>query len=407
MLTLIKYELKKILGNRAGVVACMLALLFLVALPLLQYLMLDRYEGSQVYHGLDAVEFDKEQMNSHAGPVTAERAMEAHEALEQAQETLNAEIDEVTGEPLPVDDKAAREAWAIIWDSYYTWAESLIIGEDDLATDMEAMEANAKAKLRSSLDVQHFGARAVEYTEDEQDFWMGMAEQVSWPLNYGYTGPWKDALINCLMLGIGILAVCVVLSGVFAGEYQAKTAAIMLPTARGKSMLPWAKIVAALIFVSLYWLLITAGTLAVYVAVCGMDGWDLPYQLASLNVENPYPLTLCQVVLLKYLLGYVMVLGMGGITLLLSSKMRSVLPVALTSVALVFAGVLAEVMNMNPKVFALTPFSALTHAYDWLLSYGFAGFVVDLPTAAIVFYLVLFAICVPVSILFFRRHQVA
>ena len=404
MLMLIKYELKKILGNRAGMVACTLALCFLVGLPLLQYLMLDRYEGGRLYHGLDVVEFEKQRMNSHAGPVTAERALEAHEALLQAEETLSVEIDEVTGEPLPVDDAAARQARAIMVDGYYEWANSLIMGEDDVSMDMEA---NVKANLEDSLNTHYFGARVVEYTQAERDFWMGMADGISWPLSYGYTGPWKNVLMNSLMLGIGVLAVCVALSGVFSGEYQAKTAAIMLPTARGKSMLPWAKVVAAFIFVSLYWLFITAGSLGAYVAMCGVDGWDLPYQLSSLNVESPYPLTLSHVVLFKYLLGYVMVLGVSGVTLLLSSKMRSALPVALTSVALVLMGVLAEVMNTNPKVYALTPFSALTHVYEWLLSYDFGGFVVDLPSVAMVLYLVLFAICVPVSTLFFRRHQVA
>ena len=406
MLALIKYELKKILGNRAGMVACTVALLFLTGLPLAQYLTMDSYEGTRrVYSGLDAIEFEKEQMNSHAGPVTGERAMEAHEALEQVQETLNAEMDDDPENPEPHDEKAAQEAWVIFGDNYYSWADSLLYGPEDISTDLEA---NAKATLKESLDVQYFGNHAIEYTQAERDFWMGMADQVSWPLTYGYTGPWKYANMNSLLLGIGVLVVCIALSGVFAGEYQARTAAIVIPTKRGKSMLPWAKICASFIFVTVYWLLLTVATLGVYVAFCGVDGWDLPHQLLTTFTTNPYALTLSQAVLLKYLLAYVMSLGAGGLTLLLSSKLRSVLPVALIPIALIFLGVLAEVMNANPKIYGLAPFAALVHAYEtWLLSYDLGGFVIDLPCAVTVLYLVLFVVCMPLAMRFFRRHQVA
>ena len=151
MLSLIKYELKKILGNRAGMVACTVSLLFLAGLPLAQYLTMNSYEGTRVYSGLEAVAFEKEQMNTHAGPVTGERAMEAHEALERAQETLDAEREGDPANPEYRDEKAAQEAWAIIGDSYFNWADSLLYGPEDISTDLEA---NAKATLKESLNVQ-------------------------------------------------------------------------------------------------------------------------------------------------------------------------------------------------------------------------------------------------------------
>ena len=168
MLTLIKYELKKILGNRAGMVACTVALLFLTGLPLVQYLTMDSYEGTRIYSGLDAIAFEKEQMSSHAGPVTGERAMEAHEALEQAQETLNVEMEVDSANPEYRDEEAAQEAWSVIGDSYFNWADSLLYGSEDISTDLEA---NAKATLKNSLDVQNFGNFTIEYTPAERDFW--------------------------------------------------------------------------------------------------------------------------------------------------------------------------------------------------------------------------------------------
>ena len=412
MLTLIRYELKKILGNRAGMVVCLVVLLFLTGLPLVQYLMAYRYGGGQAYFGLDVEAFIKEQKNSHAGVLTEERIEADLAVIEHAGEVYStSSMEEMeSGSISTYSPKEYEDATVVITDDYYRFIQwSSVDWSVQSEQRLNSLEEAAKANVKETVERDNVDGHPVFRTQVEKDYWIEMVDRVAWPLTYGYAGAWSNALSNILLLGIGILAVCIALSGVFSGEYQTRTVAVLLPTRRGKSTLPWAKMAASFIFVTIYWLLITVATLGVHVAVCGMDGWDLPYQLVASYGQgiNPYPLTAGQAVLLKYLLGYVMAIGMGGLTLLLSSKLRSTLPVAIIPTALVFAGVLAEVMGADVKLFALAPFATLIHAYEWLLTYAVGSLVVDLPIAVMVLYLVLFAVCVPLATRIFARHQVA
>ena len=406
MLSLIKYELKKILGNRVAMVTCALALLVMAGMQFVQYTSANGPLSSGVnLQGIDTEAATKESMNAHAGQLTDEQIAADMEIYEKASAVFSAAMFGFdTG--ATYSDEVLQSVDLIMKDGYYSFiGPAHYVFAEDGQTPTNNLETFAKGSLESQLDFGSIESYPITYTQAEKDYWIDMAERVTWPLTYGYTGPWDNALKSSLLLGIGILAVCVALSGVFSGEYQARTAAIILPTRRGRSVLPWAKVLASFIFVALYWLVIAVVTLAVHVAICGVDGWDLPYQLVE-GAWSPYPLTLLQVVLLKYFLGFVMSLGVGGITLLLSSKFRFALPVAMIPIALVFGGVLAERLSADIKIFSLTPFSALSHTYEWLLTYAVGDFVLDLPRAVTLIYLALFVVCVPLAGCFFRRHQV-
>lgn len=406
MLMLIKYEIKKILGNRVAMVTCVLALLVMAGMQFAQYTSANGPVSSGInFQGPDTEKAAKESMDSHAGLLTDERIAADMEIYDKAQAVFSATMLGMdTG--VTYSDEILQAVDMVMHDSYYSFIQPAhYVFAEDGQTPTNNLETFAKRSLEDQVNFDYIEAFPITRTQAEKDYWIDMAEQVEWPLTYGYTGPWDNALSSALLLGIGILAVCVALSGVFSGEYQARTAAIVLPTERGRSVLPWAKILASLIFVALYWLVIAGVTLAVHVAVCGIDGWDLPYQLVA-GSYSPYPLTLLQTVLLKYVLGFVMSLGVGGITLLLSSKFRYALPVAMVPIALVFAGVLAEYLSADIKVFSLTPFSALSHAYEWLLTYAIGDFVLDIPRAVTLIYIALFAVCVLIATCLFRRHQV-
>jgi hypothetical protein len=160
------------------------------------------------------------------------------------------------------------------------------------------------------------------------------------------------------------------------------------------------------VFTTVYWCVLAACIIAIHIGIYGTDGWNLPIQVVF-GLDNPYPMTVGQAVLVSYALGYLVALGMAALTLLLSSKMRSTMPVAVVPMALVFLGVIALFSTPLAKAALLTPFSGLTYAFDAMVSYAAGPFVVDLPTVLAMLYAVMIVVFVPLSIYSFRSHQVA
>ena len=112
------------------------------------------------------------------------------------------------------------------------------------------------------------------------------------------------------------------------------------------------------------------------------------------------------VVVASYALDYLVALGMAALTLLLSSRMQSAMPVAIIPMAIVFLGVLALFSAPLAKVALLTPFSGLSYAFDAMVSYAVGPFVVDLPGVLAILYGVMLVASVPCAIRLFRTHQV-
>ena len=55
-----------------------------------------------------------------------------------------------------------------------------------------------------------------------------MNSSVEEPFQYGYFGGWKIIISSSEQLMFAILAICIVIAPVFAGEYQAGTDAVIL-----------------------------------------------------------------------------------------------------------------------------------------------------------------------------------
>lgn len=227
-------------------------------------------------------------------------------------------------------------------------------------------------------------------------------------MEYGYADGWGNYLDYLSFAALSIVALCIALSGVFASESQSGAVAIALPTRRGKRSLPVAKVVAALLFAIVYWCLCTFVPLGVNVAVCGTDGWDLPLQIIT-GFDNPYPFTIGQTVLLACGLSLLVTMGMAALTLALSAKMRSTMPVAVIPMAITFLGLMALFIGWQPltKLASLTPLSGLNYAYMRMVSYAAGPFVVDLPCVLAVLYAAMLVVLVPFAMRAFRRHQAA
>lgn len=409
--TLIRFELKKILGNRVGMATCVLAFGLLLVFSVLNLMTASvrDYDTGTMQSGLDAQQSLKKEIESNAGPLTDERIAQSQDEYESAK-TLSESVpdfEDLSSEQ--IIEKYGLEFWQ---DTLGVMNQNLLLVLQPVVTangnggpfQFDSLEDAVAASIEKQLNQGFSGEHP--YSDAEREYWHEKEAQFEWPLQYGYANGWAN-ILNCLVayMGLAIAALCIAISGVFAGEYQQGTAAVVLPTRRGKKALPLAKVIAAFVFASAFWWLCVGMVLAVNFAGCGADGAGLPMQVMGFTL--PYALSMGQAVLYIVLLGYLVALGMTGATLLLSSVVRSTMPAAVIPLCAIFLGLLGLFLAPVVKIAALTPASALNYSFSRMVFYAAGPVVLDLPTAVTLLYGILLLAGVPLAIRAFRRHQMA
>lgn len=269
----------------------------------------------------------------------------------------------------------------------------------DGAKFYEAMQTKFDAAINSSMR---------SMTNEQKAYWSSMVSKVDTPLQYGYYEAW-DVIINSFeLLMFAILAICIVIAPVFSGEYQAGTDAVILSGKYGKTKLINAKIIAALLFGTIAFVLHILVACGLPLITFGVEGWNLPVQIA--NTTMPYPLTFLQATLINIGVIYLMLLAMIGLTLLLSSKMKSPYLVLTVLVPVLFIPMFLSPTGStgayNLTLFLL-PYRATTPELGKFISYQFGSLVLDVWTVRAILYAVLAAVMLPLARHGFRNHQVA
>ena len=245
-------------------------------------------------------------------------------------------------------------------------------------------------------------------TDTQKAYWGSMQSKVDTPLQYGYYEGWNIIISSFELLMFAILAICIVIAPVFAGEYQTGTDAVILSAKYGKTKLTTAKIIASLLFGTLAFVLNLIVACGLPLAAFGTDGWNLPLQIGNTTV--PYPLTFLQATLISVGVIYLVLLGMIGLTLLLSSKMKSPYLVLIVLVPILFIPMFITpngttgVYNM---ILFLLPYRATMPELGKYISYQFGSLVLDAFSVRAILYALLTVIMLPLARLGFRKHQVA
>ena len=420
MLDLVRFELKKLLARRTSQVVAVGVLALLCVIMALNVVQTKTSSSTgEILGGTAAIAQQKARAEAHEGVLTVERVQEevaAYRAL------AFSKVD-----PAQVEGLSAEAAYAVmkeaydedefraIYDTYFSYLLSPWItggleqyqvaaqlGDEDVAGFYGAVAA----MLQRALDDGMGGTWA--YSDAERAYWTEKQAAVGEPLSYGYAGGWGDVLACLGFLAFAMVAVCVVLTPVFAGEYQDRTDAVLLAARYGRSKLVAAKIVASLAFATAYYALATAVIVGVALAFFGAEGGDLPVQVLALGI--PYDLTMAEAAWTAIGLGYLMTLGLAALTLLLSSKLRSQLAIFAVCAALVFLPGMIPSGGSSAILHALYlfPINALNDQvlYNSLVSYPLGPLVIDLVGLLAILYAVVLAVCAPLAARAFRRHQV-
>ena len=143
-------------------------------------------------------------------------------------------------------------------------------------------------------------------------------------------------------------------------------------------------------------------------AAFGLDGWNLPLQIA--NTTIPYPFTFLQAVLVNVGVVFLVLFAMIGLTLLLSAKMKSPYLVLIVLVPVLFIPLFLSPNGTTGAynlILFLLPYRSTMPEIGKYLSYQFGGLVVDAFTMRAILYAALTAALLPLARLGFKRHQVA
>lgn len=292
---------------------------------------------------------------------------------------------------------------------YQTYNQDGVIkGAEGIACEKEQYSELSVPLTEEYITETILNTPSRELSDEQKEYWSSMASKVDTPLQYGYYEGWEIIMSSFELLMFAILAICIVIAPVFSGEYQAGTDAVILSGKYGKTKLITAKIVSSLLFAILAFTLHVVVACGLPLAAFGANGWNLPVQIA--NTTIPYPFTFLQATLLSIGIIYLILLAMIGLTLLLSSKMKTPYLVLIVLVPILFIPMFLT-PNGTTGAYNLTlfllPYRATMPEIGKYISYQFGGLVLDAFSVRAILYAILTVIMLPLARLGFKKHQVA
>lgn len=206
-----------------------------------------------------------------------------------------------------------------------------------------------------------------------------------------------------------MIIICIGIAPVFAGEYQSKSDSLLLTTRYGKSKLIRSKILASIFYTSIVYWSITIGYSIIYFLVLGANGSSLPIQLYNTSFPISYNLTMNQAVVLFLLVGYMATLCIMGVTLFLSSILKSSYSVIIVDfLFIIIPAFLYPSMGgyLWQHVLALMPSKIMEFKYDDYITYSFGNLMLNRPQMLCGFYILLLVILVTIAECNFKKHEV-
>ena len=406
---LLKYEFLKILRKKSTLIVMAISLIvtgFFFGLPIMQY---QTYNQNGIIKGTAGIAYEKEQC----------KVLSVLLSEEYITGTIK-EVQELFKNPDNVgydgneqflignaywNEIAPREKLLNLIANNYSEPNELL-GYNNLP-NLDIAKGAFFYQTRDSKIKALLNNPSHTFSSEQKEYWNRMARKVDIPLQYGYHEGWNIIISSFELLMFAVFAICIVIAPVFSGEYQAGTDAVILCGRYGKTKLVTAKIAASFLFGTIAFVLHIVVACGLPLAAFGLDGWNLPLQIA--NTTIPYPFTFLQAVLINIGIIYLVLLCMIGLTLLLSAKMKNPYLVLMIVVPILFIPMFLTPNGItgayNLTLFLL-PYRSTMPELDKYISYQLGGLVLDVLTIRGILYTLVTTILLPFAGLGFKKHQV-
>lgn len=273
MKTLIYYEKRKILRRKSTIIACLLMLLSIIALSFVFVSDQDYYraDGTEV-SGMEAIHVKQEMDHALAGPLTAERLKDAL----QQYHTVYGNSDNFGTSGALKDEVYCKDILP------YNGILNLMrrIYSPAGAYDMNILSSITNERVENFYQDRHAQVQSIvdmdyttgNYTQAEKDTILKLDAKVSDPITYDYSDGWKTLLTRDFPTVFLLIAlvVCIIISPVFAYEYQTGADAVVLSSKYGRRETVWAKLIAGFTVTSRIYFIAVLVSLISVLAVFGV-----------------------------------------------------------------------------------------------------------------------------------------
>lgn len=408
---LVKYELKKLFNKKMNIVviiSCLFLIILLFSLSGTDFLATD--ENGESYRGKEAIRIRKEQIKQIAGILTNERIVDEIKSLQELNNNPDNIVINSYGEKefsRDVYNKYLNNRLNLLTNINHVYGDNYLNGLSTLNLENKIDFYENREKRIEELIVSSQDYKGRTYTEKEKEYWIEKSKNVNIPFEYDFYFGYSNLYSTYEMLIIGLIAICICISSVFSGEYQNGTDKILLTTKYGKTKGATAKIIASYIFASIVFAIYLIFAIFAVLVMFGIEGGNLPIQL--LNILSPYNLTLVQSLIYNIFISYIVLFGIVGVTLFLSSKIKNPISTLVIDICIIMLPVFLSVKSgfgIINKIIFLMPYNAIYSNFTKMVSYKIGSIVFDLPMMTIVTYILIMIIALIYAKKTYSKHQV-
>jgi hypothetical protein len=414
MLKLIRYEIKKNLKKKSTIIVTGLVfLIFLITFISTPFQeQVAYYSENEIVKktGLEAIKVIK----NYKLPKLLSESFVYHEIkkiqdLSRDQKNLvtnKSGLPELKSEVIQKVILPKFELLTLIADNYHVNAikgERIDVIEKFLSL---SLDQGAKFYQIRSENIKNYLNHDLSLNKQKKHYFKIKEQKVKLPIRYGYHLGWS-ALIQRISVGVvfTILVLTIFVSATFTDEYTFKMDALLLSSKLGAKKIAIAKIISTYVLSTVFYLFFWLVGILFILGFYGFEGWDLPVQVIRTTISFSH--SLWQVTLLSLLSGFFVMLGMVTFTLYLSAKIKSTIPVILSSTLLViFFNFFIKEEWSQGFCFLFSMLLMPYNFYDYY-AYSLGNLVIPVYGAIILFYTAIICVCLPLSIRAFQKHQIA
>ncbi len=250
-----------------------------------------------------------------------------------------------------------------------------------------------------------------QFSEKEKEYLISQYETLKTPLYYDYQAGWKSLFQYApAVISIATLILSFLCAGIFSGEFQQKSSAVLYSSLYGRDKAVAAKIKAGIMVVTIfYWGVVLMYT-GLVLGILGADGASCQIQASSEGWKSIYQITNWQEYLLIVLGGYLGCLFMLLLTMWVSAKTDSAVAAVIVPFVLLFLPSFlsgSSVVLLN-KILGILPDQLLSmgQVVEYFNLYEIGGKVVNAAVILLAVYPVLTCLLIPVLYRTYRKKQV-
>lgn len=432
MSALIRFELKKMLGNRKGIILlCAVFLLNLLSLFQIIQSQIHYFGQIKAVNGLDAIHVEQQYMKKLKGPLT-------DEFIAHVESTIN----RLESDPanLETDEEATKAEAEDLEKRGYSKAEIAKIPPAKKVKDSVYInEIDQYDFIGSTIGIQSLQAKIITQLEkggmdpiyqNTPGFHdpnapkpaktpallqklLEMYQKVRRPFYNDYYDGWFNFCFGYSEFAAIILgaAVVILLSPVFSGEYSAGMDGIILSSKYGKNKTIKAKLLVSSGFTVCLYVISALLNSILYAAFFGVTGSGCNIQVNGNYMVSPYPLTYLQLYWAVLLMGLIGSLLLCAVTIFISAKCRSpFLSLILSAVVLYLPAVnLSGISLSADKILKLFPIHLLSSPalFETGIFYNLFGHPIPQPIVMVGVAAICSAAFFFAAYRSFRQHQAA